>query len=235
MTNFSLIPFDFNTAPAIAIDGKIERDRDYSSCSTTLSKGVSFRATGERTCPHLTPATVLEAMAHGIPPMRRGNPQDRLAPLFHASGRLRDRLRIEYRLKGASQIVVAKKSNLPTRQDNLWEHTCFEFFLGLKDSTTYWEFNLAPAKHWNVFRFANYRQNIAEEMAFDTLPFEVSLQNDTLLLNLEISLDKIISESDLEVGITAVIEDKQQLSYWALTHPAEEADFHHRDSFAIQL
>ena len=74
-------------------------------------------------------------------------------------------------------------------------------------------------------------------MTFDTLPFEVLLQNDSLLLNLKISLDKIISsESDLEVGITTVVEDKQQqLSYWALTHPANEPDFHHRDSFIIKL
>ena len=174
MTNFSLIPFDLNTAPAIAIDGEIDRDRD--------------------------------------------------------------RLRIKYRLKGASQVVVPKKS-LPTRQYDLWEHTCFEFFLGLKNSNIYWEFNLSPAKHWNVFRFLNYRQDIAEEMAFDTLPFEVLLQDDSLLLNLEVDLNKIISsKSDLEVGITSVVEDKQQqLSYWALTHPVKEADFHHRDSFIIKL
>ena len=172
MTNFSLIPFDLNTAPAIAIDGEIERDRD--------------------------------------------------------------RLRIEYRLKGASQVVVPKKS-LPTRQHDLWEHTCFEFFLGLKNSNIYWEFNLSPAKHWNVFRFSNYRQDLAEEMAFNTLPFEVFLQDNSLLLNLEVNLNKIISESELEVGITTVVEDKQQLSYWALTHSAKEADFHHRDSFIIKL
>ncbi len=173
MTEFSLIPFDSDTARAIAIDGEIERDRD--------------------------------------------------------------RLRIKYRLKGASQVVVPKKS-LPTRQHDLWEHTCFEFFLGLKNSNIYWEFNLSPAKHWNVFRFSNYRQDIAEEMAFNTLPFEVFLQDNSLLLNLEVNLNKIISESELEVGITTVVEDKQQqLSYWALTHPAKEADFHHRDSFTIEL
>ena len=175
MTSFSLIPFDSNTAPAIAINGNIEREHNQ--------------------------------------------------------------LKIEYRLKGASQIIVPQKSDLPTRQYDLWEHTCFEFFLALQDSTKYWEFNLSPAKHWNVFRFPNYRQDIAEEMVFNSLPFEVFLQDDSLLLNLEVNLDKIISpESDLEVGITTVIEDRQQqLSYWALTHPAKEADFHHPDSFIIRL
>ena len=172
MTNFSLIPFDSNTAPAIAINGDIERD-----CN---------------------------------------------------------RLRIKYRLEGASQVVLTK-CDRPTRQYDLWEHTCFEFFLALKDSTIYWEFNLSPAKHWNVFRFLDYRQDIAEEMTFNTLPFQVFLHDDFLVLNLEVELDKIISESELEVGITTVVEDEQQLSYWALTHPAKEPDFHHHDSFIIKL
>ena len=174
MTSFSLIPFDSNTAPAIAIDGKIQRQSNL--------------------------------------------------------------LKIEYRLKGTSKVVIPKKSDRPTRQYDLWEHTCFEFFVALEDSTIYWEFNLSPAKHWNVFCFPNYRQNIAEEMAFSTLPFQVLLQGDFLLLNLEVELNKIISsESDLQVGITTVVEDEQNLSYWALTHPAKEADFHHPDSFIIKL
>ena len=40
----------------------------------------------------------------------------------------------------------------------------------------------------------------------------------------------------LEVGITAVIEHSDgRLSYWALHHPAAEADFHHRGGFTIQV
>jgi hypothetical protein len=175
MTNFSLIPFALNTAPAIEITGFIERQNN--------------------------------------------------------------RLAIEYRLERLSQIVIPRNNATPTRQHDLWEHTCFEFFLGLKNSTKYWEFNLSPTKHWNVFYFPNYRQDVAEEIAFDILPFQVLLKNDSLLLNLEVNLDRIISsKSDLEVGITTVVEDqKRLLSYWALTHRTKEADFHHRDSFTIKL
>ena len=75
MTSFSLIPFNSDTAPAIAIDGNIEREHNQ--------------------------------------------------------------LKIKYNLKGASQVVVPEKSDLPTRQYDLWEHTCFEFFIALKDSSIY--------------------------------------------------------------------------------------------------
>ena len=162
------------------------------------------------------------------------------APAIEITGfieRQNNRLEIEYRLQRLSQIVIAPNNSTPTRQHDLWEHTCFEFFLGLKNSTKYWEFNLSPVKHWNVYRFPNYRQDTTEEIAFDILPFQVLLKNDSLLLNLEVNLDRIITcKSDLEVGITTVVEDRErQLSYWALTHRAKEADFHHRDSFTIKL
>ena len=143
---------------------------------------------------------------------------------------------ITYKLLGAS-IIIIPETTTPIRQFDLWEHTCLELFLGLKDSTKYWEFNLSPIGHWNIFRFLDYRTNISEEMAFTALPFQVSPQNNYLQLNLQVNLDQIISpQQDLEVGITAVVEDRRkQLSYWALTHPAEEADFHSRNSFMIHL
>jgi hypothetical protein len=174
-TSFSLIPFTTDTAPAIQITGKIERQQNQ--------------------------------------------------------------LIIEYKLQGQTQIIIPPIVDTPTRQGNLWEHTCCEFFLGLQNSTQYWEFNLSPAGHWNVYRFLNYRQNLVEETAFDSLPFQVLQENETLQLKLEINLPKIILlEQSFEVGISSVIENEQgKLSYWALTHSAEEADFHQRDSFALYL
>jgi hypothetical protein len=107
----------------------------------------------------------------------------------------------------------------------------------LQDSTQYWEFNLSPAGHWNIYRFLDYRQDLVEEIAFDSLPFQVLQGNDNLQLKLQVNLNKIITpEQSLEVGITTVIEDRaSQLSYWALTHSAKEADFHLRNSYLLKL
>ena len=152
--------------------------------------------------------------------------------------RQQNQLNIKYLLSGnLSAIIVPQSVAAPTRRYDLWEHTCCEFFLGLKDSTQYWEFNLSPSGNWNVFRFFDYRQDIAEEMVFRSLPFSVLQQTDSWQLNLEVDLNKIISaEPDLEVGITTVIEKQDhKLSYWALNHPTYQADFHNRDSFKIDL
>ena len=43
-------------------------------------------------------------------------------------------------------------------------------------------------------------------------------------------------DSAIEVGLSAVIEEQGGvLSYWALRHPPGKPDFHHRDSFAMEL
>lgn len=162
------------------------------------------------------------------------------APSVQITGNIERRhnqLNIEYTLAGRSQILLPATSNRPTRQFNLWQHTCCEFFLGLQDSTQYWEFNLSPAGHWNIYRFLDYRQDLVEEIAFDSLPFQVLPENDNLQLKLQVNLNKIITpEQSLQVGITTVIEDRErQISYWALTHSAKEADFHQRNSYLLKL
>lgn len=151
--------------------------------------------------------------------------------------RQNNQLKIRYQLTGNLSQLILAEVDTPTRQYDLWCHTCFEFFLGIKDSTKYWEFNLSPAGHWNVFRFNDYRQNITEEMAFNSLAFEVLPQPNLCQLELTVDLNQIIApEQHLQAGVTTVIEDReQQLSYWALSHPKSEADFHSWDSFAIAL
>ena len=147
-------------------------------------------------------------------------------------------LHIKYLLQGdLSTIIIPQENKIHSRQYDLWEHTCFEFFLRLKDTTEYWEFNLSPSGNWNVFHFLDYRLNIAEEQAFSSLPFTTFQNQDSLELEVNIDLDTInIAKKDLDIAITTVVENKdRQLSYWALAHPATEADFHHQDSFIISI
>ena len=132
---------------------------------------------------------------------------------------------------------IAPPSNTRSRKHELWKDTCFEFFLSIKDSARYWEFNLSPAGHWNVYRFDAYRQGMQEETAFTILPFNVQNQAEGLALVLDVDLDKIVSAKQaIEVGITTVIKHRDgEVTYWALTHRGAEADFHLRDSFIVEL
>jgi hypothetical protein len=146
-------------------------------------------------------------------------------------------LAISYTLLGDIQQVDIIPPEIPARKHELWQDTCFEFFLGAKDSPAYWEFNLSPAGHWNVYHFDNYRQRMQEETAFTTLPFRVQHNSDSLDLALNVNLDKIITvDQPIEVAITTVIKSTNgDISYLALSHKGAEPDFHLRESFIVEL
>ena len=147
-------------------------------------------------------------------------------------------LAIRYDLRGdLAELMIPAPAHIPARRAGLWEETCFEFFLGVKDSPRYWEFNLSPAGHWNVYRFAGYRQGMAEETALTSLPINVRRRPDLLRLDLELDVGAIVSaHQPLMVGIAAVIKlAGGGLTYWALIHPGPQADFHRRDSFLVEL
>ncbi len=147
-------------------------------------------------------------------------------------------LAIDYSLVGnLENLFIPKPTHTPTRKHKLWEETCLECFLGVKNSPNYWEFNLSTAGDWNIYRFQDYRHQMEEEKKFSSLPFNVEKQADRLLLKLKLDLNKIVPEDkSLEISITAVVKQMDgEITYWALTHRGEKADFHRRDSFAIEV
>jgi hypothetical protein len=160
---------------------------------------------------------------------------------FTITGRVNRRgdiLGIRYDLHGPlAELGIPAPADLPSRQSGLWEATCFEFFLGVKDLPRYWEFNLSPAGPWNVYRFEGYRQGMAEETAFTSLACSIRRRSDSLRLALELEVGRIVAaDRPLAVGIAAVIKlAGGGLTYWALTHPGPQADFHRRDGFLVKL
>ena len=151
-----------------------------------------------------------------------------------AVSRQNTKLKLSYLLQGnLQQIILPATNNKVMRKDNLWQTTCFEFFLAVFHSRQYWEFNLAPTGDWNVYYFTNYRRGMKPARSFENLPFSTKTNNSTYQLDIEINLRSIIAGNTfLELAIATVIEDNDRnLSYWAITHPGRQADFHRRDSF----
>jgi hypothetical protein len=147
-------------------------------------------------------------------------------------------LAVRYELTGPlDELAIPGPAVSPARRDGLWEETCFELFLAAKNSPRYQEFNLSPAGHWNVYRFADYREGMEEETAFDSLPFRVERGPNALSLVVEFDLSRVVpADQALEIGVSAVIESKSgEASHWALTHTGPEPDFHRREGFILKL
>jgi hypothetical protein len=153
-------------------------------------------------------------------------------------GRHFNELFIGYELSGDPEaLVFPAPSSLPLRRRGLWEETCFEFFLAPKDVDYYWEFNLSPAGHWNVYRFTSYRQGMKEEQAIAGLPFSVTVDAHVLRVSMKLNLGGIIQPGvTLKVAISAVIKTLNAgITHWALVLTGPKADFHSKDNFIIEL
>ncbi|MEM7725286.1 MAG: DOMON-like domain-containing protein [Cyanobacteria bacterium P01_A01_bin.45] len=147
-------------------------------------------------------------------------------------------LDIYYVLQGdLTKIEIPEVADIPARENELWETTCFEFFIGIKNSLRYWEFNLSPTGNWNIYKFNGYRQGMREEPKISLLPFHVEHQLDNFSLKLQLDLDKLVPiRQKLNIAISAVVKDKNRnISYWALKHCGDVADFHLRNSFNIEI
>jgi len=146
---------------------------------------------------------------------------------------------LHYSLAGEIENIVLPPTCLnPSRKDELWKKTCFEFFLVIKDQPQYWEFNMSPSGDWNVYHMDAYRRvGFREETSIQRLPFEARNEMGEFHLNALVDLNPILQQSQfLECGITVIIQTTDgHETYWALAHPAPFADFHLRESFILAL
>lgn len=139
-------------------------------------------------------------------------------------------LQLTYRLQGdTSGIIWPPRAAQPEPTENLWQHTCFEAFIGSADSDAYHEYNFSPSLNWNHYSFSGYRQRI-DDAAKNAPQLTITRQADDIF-----ELQAIITlpdAGDIIAGLTAVIEAADgTLTYWALAHPAAQPDFHHKDGF----
>ena len=147
-------------------------------------------------------------------------------------------LTLQYSVAGEiERILLLPISPNPTRKDELWKVTCFEFFLAIKDQPGYWEFNMSPSGDWNVYRMDAYRRvGFREETKISQLRFEFKKEAARYFLAVTLDLSLLVPpEGELQIGVTAVVQTRDgQEGYWALVHPAPHADFHLRESFILE-
>ncbi|MCU0530111.1 MAG: DOMON-like domain-containing protein [Cyanobium sp. Prado107] len=140
-------------------------------------------------------------------------------------------LRLTYGLTGPLETLrIPRPQPEPQRRDGLWQHTCLEAFLAVAGQEGYWELNLAPSGHWNLYRLDGYRRNLRPDPRLTALPLELRHSPETFRLGASLPLPPPLTEAEeLELALTAVLEHADGgLSYWALAHPPGEADFHWR-------
>jgi hypothetical protein len=147
-------------------------------------------------------------------------------------------LEMIFRLDGDIPRIRIPSPGVPRIGTQLWRHTCFEAFVAVEGQPAYHEFNFAPSGEWAVYAFCGYRNGgpLANEMISPHIA--VRSNGSRLELDALVRLDRLSAihpGAYLRIGLSAVIEASDGLSYWALRHPADKPDFHHADGFTLLL
>jgi hypothetical protein len=148
-------------------------------------------------------------------------------------------LTVKYILAGALERLRIPADQAAANGNELWQHTCFELFVGAQNDAEYYEFNFSPSGAWAAYEFRDYRDG--GRIHVDGLDPKIAVQRstDVLELSAKVRLNRLPGfqpDVYLSLGLAAVIEDLNgALSYWALKHPPGKPDFHHSDNFALQI
>ncbi|GAA0870033.1 hypothetical protein GCM10009116_18690 [Brevundimonas basaltis] len=136
---------------------------------------------------------------------------------------------LRFVVRGEVERIAWPAATAPGRADDLWRHTCFEAFVSTDDG--YVEYNLSPSNQWASYRFNGPR--IGMRAADEVATVEgLDGAGDMMALEARIALPP----GAKRLGLSAVIEGADgAMSYWALAHPSAKPDFHHPDSFVLDL
>jgi hypothetical protein len=143
-----------------------------------------------------------------------------------------------YCLNGDIPRIRILLAGAPRIGTQLWQHTCFEAFIAVEGQSAYNEFNFAPSGEWAVYTFLGYRKRGPQVSEIVPPWIEVRSSKSRLELETLVRLDglsNIYQGASLRLGLSAVIEASDGLSYWALCHPSGKPDFHDADGFVLVL
>lgn len=148
-------------------------------------------------------------------------------------------LQLQYALFGDLAKIQIPPPQQPAETEGLWNHTCFEAFVAVEGEPGYHEYNFSPSGQWAAFSFSGYRKRCSWSAGKSPEMVWSQDKNGRLKLTANIAaseLPKNTCGKPFQLGLTAVVEsDIGGFSYWAIVHPADRPDFHHRGGFACIL
>ena len=150
-------------------------------------------------------------------------------------------LNVGYWLRDPNQLMQwPELVNGNPRQDFLWEHTCYEIFIGVHGEDFYREINLSPSQAWQVYQFEEYRypEDMPPQTANDIELNQLKRTHYGLSVNLDLTefmLKHKLQWANLFLSLSAVLKTSQGNQYYAMQHSSPNADFHNKRDWLHQF
>ena len=150
-------------------------------------------------------------------------------------------LNVGYWLRDPNQLIQFPElvASHP-RQDFLWEKTCFEIFVGVKEQDFYGEINLSHSQAWQAYAFEEYRYpEIMPPVTSEDIKLN-QLKRTHYGLNVSLDLTEFMLKhklkwDDLFLGLSAVLNTSQGEHFFAMQHSSPNADFHNKRDWLHQF
>lgn len=145
-------------------------------------------------------------------------------------------LSLIYSFEGDADRIRWPDLGQQERTDGLWRTTCLEAFLSPGEGEGYAELNFSPSGRWAAYQFDGPRVGMRDLEEIEVRPW-VEPDPATRRYSTVVRLERTsLAGQPWRLGLSAVIEDADgAISYWALAHPSDKPDFHHPDSFVLEL
>ena len=144
-------------------------------------------------------------------------------------------LQLRWRVEGAQKLVLPHFAGR-TRQDGLWQNTCFEMFVQHSGHTAYAEYNFSPSEAWAAYDFTDWRDGMAERSLSNYPVITPRKGKGTLIFDVALPLADL-PDLPAALSLTAVLEEEGGAkSYWAMGHGnPDKPDFHDPSCFGAML
>ena len=149
-----------------------------------------------------------------------------------------DSLTLEFALSApAAELIWPAARSGGERLNELWQSTCLELFIARAGDERYWEVNLSPSGDWNVYQLDGYRQGLKPEPCINSVATTSNSGPDRHQLQASLALPQaLIGAATLQANLCAVLQHtNHNNSYWAVSHPGSQADFHARKGFVLEV
>lgn len=138
-------------------------------------------------------------------------------------------------ITGSIADICWPSGNAGRLKDNLWQHTCAEWFIA-KSGTTYIELNYSPSGDYAVYGFYDYRQRseqltgqLQQSLLAPELQLSKSAQQAQLIITQRLPFS--LSNTD-RMAVTFVLKTiSGQSYYYAYRHRRASADFHDNETW----
>ena len=134
---------------------------------------------------------------------------------------------LHFKITGILKNYQFPKRDKFKRADELWKATCFELFLANSKIQSYYEINISPTLHWNIYRLAKYRAEPKELMVSNEPLIELREDKKHYEIDFELECKELdLAEFDQYNLAVILLNRENEREFWTVNPVGESPDFH---------